>query len=349
MTDGPYNESIRGPGNRGLGGIWALLNSIAGGLGSLPQIATDIAAIRVVAERDIPLLLTRLTFLSGATAVPANLFDANGLPGYLSYTIASRATRNNLGASAYEQLASVNDTISLLTQALYGLETLGGDRGQLPRLRDELAQLNSSIGNASTSTPNFTALAWLALIANSTERSADCCEEGPVTPLDPFPIPTPFCGTGPAYWQECELRLRYSTNPPDPLDIYALWPPSAMTRAENIGRINSVDGSGGFDPGLGVVNGTPLYPTYPVCIAWSFAATPLLFNYGYTSVLRGTGDKYTNFLSSSSQVPNVGTELKTWLPGEGATARALQANFAFPGGTVVSGKVWISLSEPPPV
>ena len=349
MTDGPYNESIRGPGNRGLGGIWALLNSIAGGLGSLPQIATDIAAIRVVAERDIPLLLARITFLTG-TAAPNPAFGNFGLGTYLGSVLGSRAAATSEPASIWVQLEDARDALTKQLLLQVGQPaTIAGGFNQYKLISDAATQLASSIGNASTSTPNFTALAWLALIANSTERSADCCEEGPVTPLDPFPIPTPFCGTGPAYWQECELRLRYSTNPPDPLDIYALWPPSAMIRAENIGRINSVDGSGGFDPGLGVVNGTPLYPTYPVCIAWSFAATPLLFNYGYTSVLRGTGDKYTNFLSSSSQVPNVGTELKTWLPGEGATARALQANFAFPGGTVVSGKVWISLSEPPPV
>jgi len=349
MTDGPYNESIRGPGNRGLGGIWALLNSIAGGLGSLPQIAADISAIR----GDIRFLVgdpvsanpawTGLTDVIGARQDgPESAMD-------LIYAIALSVI-NGITPT----VGTINASAITTRQILARIEGSPASNmrlilSQLEAINSSNAVLRDSIGTASTSTPNFTALAWLALIANSTERSADCCENGPVVPVDPFPIPTPFCGTGPAYWQECELRLRYSTNPPDPLDIYALWPPSAMTRAENIGRINSVDGSGGFDPGLGVVNGTPLYPTYPVCIAWSFAATPLLFNYGYTSVLRGTGDKYTNFLSSSSQVPNVGTELKTWLPGEGATARALQANFAFPGGTVVSGKVWISLSEPPAV
>lgn len=349
MTDGPYNESIRGPGNRGLGGIWALLNSIVGGINSLPQIAADIAAIRVVTERDIPLLLTRITFLTGANAPNVAAFGNTGLPRYLTEVMGSRLNLPNTQGPMLDTL----DFTFLQLKGVYDLLEPGAGvptlTGYPARSAIALEVIRQSIGNASTSTPDFTALAWLALIANSTERSADCCENGPVVPPDPFPIPTPFCGTGPAYWQECELRLRYSTNPPDPLDIYALWPPSAMTRAENIGRINSVDGSGGFDPGLGVVNGLPLYPTYPVCIAWSFAAAPLLFNYGYTSVLRGTGNKYTNFLSSSSQVPNVGTELKTWLPGEGATARALQANFAFPGGTVVSGKVWISLSEPPPV
>jgi len=348
MTDGPYNESIRGPGNRGLGGIWALLNSIAGGLGSLPQIAADIAIIRADVRRFI-----------GAT----DPILWPGMATYLTQKLASSFEGGNVGGpTLWAWMNTISNDVAAARRGIIGsvvsppthiyalLEALSPELlTELVAIKGSSAQLASSMGDAATSTPNFSALAWLALIANSTERSADCCENGPVVPVDPFPIPTPFCGTGPAYWQECELRLRYSTNPPDPLDIYALWPPSAMTRAENIGRINSVDGSGGFDPGLGVVNGIPLYPTYPVCIAWSFAAAPLLFNYGYTSVLRGTGDKYTNFLSSSSQVPNVGTELKTWLPGAGATARALQANFAFPGGTVVSGKVWISLSEPPAV
>jgi len=54
--------------------------------------------------------------------------------------------------------------------------------------------IRQSIGNAATSTPNFTALAWLALIANSTERSADCCEEGSAPPPPANnPPPAGFC------------------------------------------------------------------------------------------------------------------------------------------------------------
>ena len=197
MTDGPYNESIRGPGNRGLGGIWALLNSIAGGLGSLPQIAADIAAIRVVSERDIPLLLARLTLLSG-TANGSNSVFGTSLRDYLTTMLGSRQTALQqdsiiggvLGTTAY---------LVRLEDILYGapVSRPDGANNIVNRLRDNTNQLANSIGNAATSTPNFTALAWLALIANSTERSADCCEQVPVVPVVPLnPPPGPDFGCG---------------------------------------------------------------------------------------------------------------------------------------------------------
>jgi len=174
-----------------------LLNSIAGGLGSLPQIAADIAAIRVVAERDIPLLLARTTFLTG-TAAPNPAFGNFGLGTYLGSVLGSRAAANAEPASIWVQLEDARDALTKQLLLQVGQpSTIAGGLNQYKLISDAATQLASSLGNAATSTPNFTALAWLALIANSTERSADCCEQVPVVPVVPLnPPPGPDFGCG---------------------------------------------------------------------------------------------------------------------------------------------------------
>jgi len=174
-----------------------LLNSIAGGLGSLPQIATDIAAIRVVVERDIPLLLARITFLTG-TAAPNPAFGNFGLGTYLGSVLGSRTAANAEPASIWVQLEDAREALTKQLLLQVGQpSTIAGTFNQYKLISDAATQLANSLGNASTSSPNFTALAWLALIANSTERSADCCEavdNPPPVGQNPPPGPDFACG-----------------------------------------------------------------------------------------------------------------------------------------------------------
>jgi len=197
MTDGPYDTSIRGPGENALGGIWSLLNSIIGGLDSLPQIAADIAIIRADVRKVV-----------GDVPVPA---------GYAGLANALGFDTLNGGASLLDYFGGIEALLSGMTGKLgtvnaphlltlrNTLSTMQGSPASNLRLlltaieavNVSASQIASSIGNASTSTPNFTALAWLALIANSTERSADCCEQVPVVPVVPLnPPPGPDFGCG---------------------------------------------------------------------------------------------------------------------------------------------------------
>jgi len=164
------------------------------GINSLPQIAADIAIIRA-----------DLRALTGPLPIDENW---QGIPAYLFQYITGPFDAPSAGnAALYKQIDSLRNLIN--RQTAYNVGTTGPlSFNQAPLLltasqvtaanmllvRQELERLNSSIGNASTSTPNFTALAWLALIANSTERSADCCEEGSAPPPPANnPPPTGFC------------------------------------------------------------------------------------------------------------------------------------------------------------
>lgn len=269
VTDGPYNESIRGPGQGGIRGLWTLLNAIAGGIGSLPQIAADIALIRAQLSGTGTTLRERISYLTGTTQVAVNQWDANGLPGYLTYVWASKSQRNNSGANFWELLNLNTDQLALLFQALFTLETTQGATGQLPLLRAEIAKLVESVGVRGASTTNLSALAYLALIANSTERSADCCEDAaanpPLPPAPPTNVqPADFCSLFPenAVRNSGYVLLTDGQFANSPQTAYGLlWP-----AFEQVTTITQAAG-GAPNPGW---NGLRSSNAYDYCLAWNF-------------------------------------------------------------------------------
>lgn len=343
MTDGPYNSSIRGPGENALGGIWSLLNSIVGGLGSLPQIATDIAAIRVVAERDIPLLLTRLSYLTGENP-PDNGFSALGLPRYMTQLFGTRQEASNEGNTMFALLR--NDWIAATQIVQMASGTNGfynGSRNVLRENRDFVAQLASSLGNAATSSPNFTALAWLALIANSTERSADCCEEGSAPPAPTNnPPPAGFCVPANAVrqvsWNAIGTRL-------------------ANGVVSNVFR-PVFDFSNGVNAPLSATGALGSEPTAPAlrfsgniditfCVSWDFTGTtpPTAFGryFGINQATTESNDDLSGPLNAPSTLTVGG------LADDRNTCDGIERygahNFAFPVGVTPSLNVFLGVTQ----
>jgi len=343
MTDGPYNESIRGPGNRGLGGIWSLLNSIVGGINSLPQIAADIAIIRADLRRIV-----------GASDSPS----WPGLSSYLHQHIAQSDTPAFLNLPRiYADIRTISANVNLLPAYLTDGVPTGSNTPFLRTLRNDIAlvkaaqqlelaaalQLASSIGNASTSTPNFTALAWLALIANSTERSADCCEEGSAPPPPANnPPPAGFCVPANA------VRL-------------VSW--NAIGTQLVNGVVNNVfrpvfDFSGGVNAPLSGTGAAGAEPTAPAlrfsaniditfCISWDFAGNTPPTAFGrYFGINQATTEGNQD-LAGPLNAPS--TLTVGGLSDDRNTCDGIERygahNFAFPVGVTPSLNVFLGLTQ----
>jgi len=343
MTDGPYNESIRGPGNRGLGGIWALLNSIAGGLGSLPQIAADIAIIRahIAGDGTGTTLRERVSYLTGVAAPSQQAFGVS-LPAYVASVFGSRgiaiATAKTMHGELVENQQYIYQILSALTNQVL-------DAGEpMPRqVRDAVLQLASSLGNASTSTPNFTALAWLALIANSTERSADCCEEGSAPPAPTNnPPPAGFCVPANAVrqvsWNQVGTQLVNGV-------VNNVWRP-VFDFSNGVNAPLAGTGALGPEPtapALRFVGGVDI----TFCLSWNFVdnTTPTAFGryFGITQATAEGNQDLSGPLNSPSTLAVGGlSDDRNLCDG---IERYGAHNFAFPVGVTPSLNVFLGLTQ----
>ena len=178
MTEPPYNTDIRSDTPSGLRGLFTALSGIAAGLSSLPAILIQVTAINTLLQSNLPLLLTRITYLTGTNA-PAPAFGNFGLPSYLGLVVGNRATASTEAITLWEWARSLDASGGSIVQAIGGNPTPDSLADNMfLRQYTELQAILNSLGVRGVSPTNLSALGYLALIANSTERSADCCEEG---------------------------------------------------------------------------------------------------------------------------------------------------------------------------
>lgn len=344
MTDGPYNESIRGPGNAGLGGIFSQLAAIVAGLGSLPQMAADVAALRTVVER---LVGTAANTPAGWLGLPwaFGIRDEVG-DETLMQLLLNMGLNANAIASNTSSTASFTNTIR---QAILRIE--GTPQANLRQLvtalelvRDDMDALSLVTGRATDPPIGSTIKALLASIDVNQARAADCCEEGGGTG-NTYPPPTTGCGVTPTTWHEATLELKFSEVEGN--DVYMLVPPATILSVETF--VNTTVYSGG-EPDFGLVaqlTTTGQALSLDACIAWNFDASSQLVNMAVGVPITGGATPFTSYTSFSEVPPQEGSVLQSWQARTDAgVKRGLQANFGFANGVAPIGKVYIGLPTP---
>lgn len=199
MTEPPYNSDIRSNTSSGLGGLWTLLTSIANGIGSLTQIAVDVAAIRVAAEA----MQDRLQFLVGdGSGTP----DWLGLPNYLVRGFGTPQHLEDYGNYEYY----IGELYTNTYWTMKGLrvnppEAVGDDSFlrlgnlKLDAMNAKFDALNLVTGTIAAAPNGATLKSLLAAGNDNTLRSAVCCEDGAGSTPPPDssnPTPAAFCNGG---------------------------------------------------------------------------------------------------------------------------------------------------------
>jgi len=210
-------------------------------------------------------------------------------------------------------------------------------------LRDELVRLNNSLGIAATSTPDFTALDWLAIIADGTTRSADCCEDANAPPAPGLnPPPTGFCVPANAVrqvsWNAIGTQLVGGV-------VMEVWRPV-------------FDFSGGVNAPLSGTGAAGSEPTAPAlrfsaniditfCISWDFTGNTAPTAFGrYFGTNQATTESNQD-LSGPLNAPS--TLTVGGLSDDRNTCDGVERygahNFAFPVGVTPSLNVFLGLTQ----
>lgn len=163
---------ILGPDNRTNTDLYNILSNINTNLGQMKT------------------LLEQISF--GVTATYQNL---NAVNAYLSGSATvSVNTALALPTMAHETRVAAKAILAILQSGGGGGDytaVLQAIQGGVTGLQAQLAVTNDSLGVRGESEVNLSALGYLALIANSTERAADCCEDGQPVDTGEMPPPSP--------------------------------------------------------------------------------------------------------------------------------------------------------------
>lgn len=340
MTD----NGIRGDNPRGIGRIISQLASIVSGIGSLPGIATDIAAIRSILETpstgmaaNLLTLLTRVSYLTG-TATPSSSAFGTSLPVYLQTVLGSRAAASTEAQTVWSWLQDNSDANG---RVLLGLS---GNEAALPGatniLVNQLAALNSLqlVMGTLEQTPTG------ETIKSILQAQLVCCEEGSTPggggPTE-NPAPTGFCDTFTRVRVDAWAFVGSSTVEGTDVNIYrATWADSTLFNPLNVGVVS------GSTLGVRTIwaptNTHALY-----CVAWDFTGNDLPIAIGRDL---GTSPSIADsaFIgtpiggASSFTVGSIADELDRC---GGASAQFSAINFAFPVGATLSKNVWLGVSN----
>lgn len=345
MTEPSYPGSIRDDSNSGIRGLFAQLALIVAGLGSMPAILTQVTAINTLLQTNIPLLLTRLTYLSGTNA-PQAAFGNRGLPGYMPDVIGTAVPDFGFLITLKDYAASNDTNVGELLRSLAGFATnQAGGSNQLVAQRILLERLSLVAGLLADTPSGATLKSLLAAGNTNTLRSAECCEDGAASTPPPDssnPTPAGFCNGNALQrvvsWKFLNQQVVGGVNANVYRPVFNFSPAALLPLT-------------GFDSSRPAPSGPaiqmPVNTNATYCIAWNFAGqfSPLTIGryIGTSSDAAQDNIVTTDFLVGAS-TPTVGGESFDY-NNCGGVASFLSFNAAFALGVTPPLSFFIGVSQ----